>query len=189
MRRPFLHLAIQRVMSAISSPGHSRRHSTFRGSLETLESRALLSAASCNTLLDPADIPGIAAEVSVESTTAKSSAVTTGHGKGTAAADVGKGTHSKATPRAVNVAGDHDFSSSDLGNGTLTITQNGLAITGVVTADNLTSGSFAAQFKNDRARKAKGTAEFLYNGDEVAVNFNFQITFFKNGDLKRFKYS
>jgi hypothetical protein len=94
------------------------------------------------------------------------------HGVATATHVVQDG---KAVPRIAGVAGDYTFFD---GPGTLTITQDGSNIHGVITADHNPSGTFDASFKKPQSKVAKGTGSFLFQGDEistpVSVTFKFK---------------
>ncbi len=139
-------------------PQKRRPNVALRGSLEDLESRALLSA-SGGTLDVPADVQAV--HVSA-------------HGR-------------MAVPRIDGVAGTFSVSGGEIGTGTLTITQEGQQIAGTFDTSNLISGSFNAQFRTPRARTAKGTAEFVFVGEEVTETYKFRIRFKANGDFS-FRY-
>lgn len=147
-----------RLFSRISGPSRRRQRVSFRTSLENLESRALLSAAGCDSL-------SMASEVHTTHIQ---------HGKA-------------AVPRIDGVAGQFDIFGGDIGEGTLTIVQNGLNLNGTFNAANLQSGSFQASFKTAKSRVAKGTAELAFVGDEVPGDYKFKINFKKNGNFS-FRY-
>lgn len=147
------------LASQLFGPRKRRPIVRLRGSLEDLESRALLSASGGGSLDVAADV------------------------QGTHVAAQGR----MAVPRIDGVAGTFDITGGDIGNGTLTITQEGQQIAGTFDTSNITEGSFNAQFKTAKARVARGTAQFVFVGEEVADNFKFTIRFKKNGDFS-FRY-
>lgn len=163
---------LQRTWMAFMSPKPRRRRIALRNSLERLESRALLSAVGY-------EAPTIAAEVRIIN--AESSAPLN-------SVEAGRRAVVSITPRISGVAGVHEFGSAALGNGSINIVQQGQTIFGVFTAANLTSGEFEAEFKTAKARQAKGTATFLFNGEQTPETFQFSIRFFKNGALNRFRF-
>ncbi len=86
--------------------------------------------------------------------------------------------HGKAVPRIDGVAGEYTFSGEP---GTLTITQQGLGIHGVITEDHNPSGDFDAQFHSSRAKLAKGTGTFFFSDDQSTSNVKVKIKFFPDG--------
>ena len=149
---------LDRLLSQIVGPRKRRSPISLRNSLEDLESRALLSAVGGEALDAACDVQTIQA--------------------------VSQG---RAVPRIDGVAGTFEISGGDIGNGSLTITQEGQQIAGTFDTSNIIEGSFNAQFKTAKARVARGTAQFVYVGEEVAENFKFTIRFKKNGDFS-FRY-
>lgn len=93
-----------------------------------------------------------------------------------------------AVPRISGVDGTQVFHSSGLGDGTVTIAQQGLNISGVFDAPNLTTGTFDAHFRTERARLAKGTAELQFTDSQTPEIDQFWISFFRDGTLNRFRY-
>ena len=146
-----------RLFSRISGPSRRRQRISFHTSLENLESRAVLSAAACDS--------NMASEV--HATHAQ-------HGK-------------TAVPRIDGVAGEFEISGGDIGNGTLTIVQNGQNLNGTFESANLQSGTFQASFRTAKARVARGTAELAFVGDEVPGDYKFTIRFNKNGFSYRYR--
>lgn len=155
MRSLFESPTLVRLLSQIISPNRRRPCSSFRTSLENLESRALLSAVGGECLLMASDVQDIQAPQQAKA----------------------------AIPRIDGVAGTFSVSGGNIGNGSLTITQQGQQISGTFQTSNLNSGSFQAQFKSAKARVAKGTAEFVFAGEQTEKLFNFTIRFKKSGSF------
>lgn len=91
-----------------------------------------------------------------------------------AAAETSVARHGRAVPRIDGVAGEYTFFNEP---GTLTITQDGLSIHGVISAEHNPSGNFDAFFKKPQSKVARGTGDFLFQGDAgttpVKVKFKF----------------
>lgn len=147
------------LVSQLFGPQKRRPAVTLRGSLENLESRALLSASGGVSLDVAADVQAV--HVSE-------------HGR-------------RAVPRIDGVAGIINISDVRLGNGQLYILQGGQELAGHFDTPNLTFSTFTAQFKTARARVARGTVQFVFVGEELAENFKFTLRFKPNGDVT-YKY-
>lgn len=81
----------------------------------------------------------------------------------------------KAVPR-IDVSGN-DYTFGD-GIGGMVITQDGLNIHGVITRpESFPNGTFDASFKTDKAKTAKGTGDFILQGDETSTPVIFKIHF------------
>lgn len=94
---------------------------------------------------------------------------------GVAPADAAVSIGKAAVPR-INVAGD-GYTFND-GIGHMDITQNGLAIHGVIVRPgDEPNGEFDATFKTDKAKVAKGTGLFQLLGEEGPVPVTFKIKF------------
>jgi hypothetical protein len=144
-----------RLLSKLTGSSKRRSRDSLRTILENLESRALLSAAGGESLSLVGDVQTIDGPQ---------------HGKA-------------AVPKIDGVAGTFSVSGGNIGTGSLTITQSAQHIDGVFDTQGLISGTFSADFRTAKARTAKGTAAFQFNGDDVPGTYKFTIHFKKNLDF------
>ena len=124
---------------------------------ETLESRALLSAANVLS----------AASLSAENGAALEPAFVA-HVE-----TVGR----QAVPRIFVADDNYSLSSNTLGNGSLVITQEGNQIHGVFTAAKVNFATFDATFKTEKSKVAKGTLTASFIGDDEIVQTKYRIKF------------
>lgn len=122
----------------------------------------------------PKFIPGVAVE-NLESRQLLSA--TMGGDRG-AAAETAVAQQGRSVPRIDGVAGEYTFFGEP---GTLTITQNGLNIHGVISVEHDPSGDFDAAFKKPQSKVARGTGSFLFQGDEGTVPVKIKIKFKPDG--------
>lgn len=95
------------------------------------------------------------------------------------AAETSVGHHGRAVARLDGVDGEYTFFNEP---GTMTITQNGLNIHGVISVEHDPSGQFDATFKKSTGKVAKGTGDFLFQGDEGTVPVKIKIKFRPDGE-------
>lgn len=95
-----------------------------------------------------------------------------------AAAETSVAQHGRSVPRIDGVAGEYTFFNEP---GTLTITQDGLTIHGVISVEHDPSGDFDAAFKKPQSKVARGFGNFLFQGDESSVAVKVKIKFTPDG--------
>ncbi len=142
-----------------------RRMRPLGNCLESLESRALLSA--FGSAAECAPVPGLSFT----------------------AAESGNHDAKKAPTTSFHIhEGTVNIQSRDLGSGTLTLHQTGLVVTGVFDTQLLQTGTFTASFKNTKAHAAKGATHLVF-ADSPGTEYHDKITvnFSKDGTYIKFK--